>query len=140
VKKVIEMEEKEFTAKDGIIKAVKQLEFYGYKCNIKEELDLFLAACSPTPASFEKDKINKIEVLLPKKENLVNISIITEEPLDIKKIDEWLRPRIFDVKLGPHFAENRYYEMEFGARNAYSIAAPLTATIIKIRRKILLYK
>jgi hypothetical protein len=122
------------TAEESIKKVSEELNKYGYRCEIKEETDGFFATCFPSVQTYDKDKINRIEVLIPKGERLVNISVVTKEPLYIGRIGEWLRPRAFGSRRGPLYGESKYYEIEIDATNAYSLAPSLATNIVKVRR------
>jgi len=127
----------EYTAKEGAEGFVKELKKLGYTCTIKEKAEDVEVFCKPeTFDILRKDKIHTIEVLLPKKEPLFNLLITTENDLKREKIEEWLKPRIFGIRVGPHIAERKEYEIEVGARNAYSVVKPLASSIIEnIRNK-----
>ena len=124
----------ENVAERKIRETVAELEKLGYTCRIKEENDMFLASCAPSKFEiFYKDRINKIEVVLPKNENLVNISVISKEPLDLSKVNEWIeKSPLFGRTI---FVESKYYEVESKGKNAYSIAPDLAKFIINIQRK-----
>ena len=124
----------ENVAERKIRETVAELEKLGYTCRIKEGIDEFLASCYPSKFEvFDKDRIHKIEVILPKTENLVNVSIVSKESLDLSKVNEWIeKSPLFGRTI---FVESKYYEIESKGKNAYSIAPDLAKFIINIQRK-----
>jgi len=111
-----------------------RLEPFGYTCRISEDADKVLLTCSPKPEALDRDKINRIELLFPKREDLVAIEILTPpeyafSPNVIKKsVQEW-------IEIPPHLLYEAYLtgvEFKNGARK---YASAIVADIIRERRK-----
>ncbi len=118
-------------------KVKERLKPLGYTCSLVEEHNAINVVCSPEPMQvqeiFNRDKINKIEVFLPKGENLANIGLWFQrgfrmKPEEISKVvAEWFHG-------DQHISESHFIEAEFrdGARE--SVPAIVT-DIIRERRK-----
>ena len=129
-----------FSAKDGVNRIVEKMKSYGYTCKVKDEKDRYLLGCYVSSSKiYEKDKIDRIEITLPKTENLVNIVVISsEEPIDLSGLDDWMRKRFSNITTGPHIIRKKenFHEIEIGASNAWEKGASLVEAIIGLKRKV----
>lgn len=114
-------------------KVKSRLEPFGYACLISEDPDVIEVSCSPKPEAFNRDKINRMEFLFPKRENLVNIEIIAPleyaiRPDEINRIVQaWFKGQT-------HNYEAHLVGVEF-RDHARESAHAIAADIIRERRK-----
>jgi len=118
--------------KSDVDRVKNRLEPFGYVCVMSEEKDLIILRCSPNPKTYDRDRINRIDVFFPKREDLVNIEILTPKDYPIsthtikKTVQEWVG--------SPHIYESRLVGFEF-RNGARKFAPAIIADIIRERRK-----
>lgn len=116
-------------------KVKNRLEPFGYTCLISEDPDVIEVSCSPKPEALNRDKINRMVFLFPKRENLVNIEILTPleyaiRPDEINRIVQaWFKGQT-------HSYESHLVGVEF-RDHAREYAHAIAADIIRERRKLL---
>jgi|YelNatPaOPRAMG01_1025707.scaffolds.fasta_scaffold46241_4 hypothetical protein len=111
----------------------KRLEPFGYTCVTSEDADAIELRCSAEVEAFDRDKISRIDIYFPKREDLVNIEIYTPlsfapDPEQIHKITAFGGGRNITVYDG-YFVG---VEFRDGARKS---APAIMADIIRERRK-----
>ena len=117
---------------EEVEKVKSRLEPFGYSCALTEDADVIELRCSAKPGVFDRDKISRIDIYFPKREDLVNIEIHTPleyapDPSEIAKIvTSWNgRPLTYEgYMVGAEFRN--------GARKS---APAIVADIIRERRK-----
>lgn len=108
---------------------------FGYVCSLREDADAMTVHCTPKPETFNRDRLNSLEIFLPKSEDTVNIAILSSRgyrmnPVQVEKIiAEWTKPQ--HVFIG----ESHYIEAEFSGSGARDSATAVVTDIIRERRK-----
>jgi len=111
----------------------KRLEPLGYTCVTTEDADVVELKCSAEVEAFERDKISRIDIYFPKREDLVNIEIFT--PLSYAPDPKEIRKIVASWGGGNIMLYDGYFvgvEFRDGARTS---APAIMADIIRERRK-----
>jgi hypothetical protein len=112
----------------------KRLEPFGYTCVTSEDADVIELRCSSAkPGIFDRDKISRIDIYFPKREDLVNIEILT--PLSFAPDPKEIHKIVASWGGGNIIVYDGYFvgvEFRDGARKS---APAIMADIIRERRK-----